>query len=477
MKRTKIICTLGPSSTNEQIIKDMLLSGMNVARFNMSHGTHQEHEEKMNMFKKVRDSLNIPAAVLLDTKGPEIRLKDFENGSVVLEDNQDFILTSEDILGNKEKVAISYKGLPNDIEDGRKILIDDGKVTLQVVSHNEKEIHCKVIYGGKISNHKGVNVPSVHLNMPYLSEVDKEDLLFGIKMDVDYVAASFVRSLEDITSIRNFLDYHGGKNIKIIAKIENQEGIDNFDQILEVANGIMVARGDMGVEVAYERLPGIQKRFIEKCRKAGKIVVTATQMLESMVNNPSPTRAEISDVANAVFDGTSAIMLSGETANGKYPVQTVKTMARIAERAEQDAFELQAYDRIKPNVGASHTQAISHATCMSAEDLNAKAIITVTLMGTTARRISKYRPKVAIVAATPNLKTYHQLSLVWGVYPVISLPQKTTDELFEHAIYCAKSNNYVTNGDVVVLTAGVPLGVSGATNTIKVAKVGLNELS
>lgn len=471
MKRTKIICTLGPASTNEEFMKEMLLSGMNVARFNMSHGDYKEHEDRMNMFKKVRDSLGVPAALLLDTKGPEIRLKQFEQGSIILEDEQYFTLTSEDVIGNQERVSITYKDLPKDIKDGCKILIDDGKVTLQVISHTEKEINCKVVYGGKISNRKGVNVPSVHLNMPYLSEVDKEDLLFGIKMDVDYVAASFVRNLEDITSIRNFLDYHGGKNIKIIAKIENQEGIDNFDDILTVANGIMVARGDMGVEVDYERLPGIQKRFIEKCRRAGKIVVTATQMLESMVNNPSPTRAEISDVANAVFDGTSAIMLSGETANGKYPVQTVKTMAKIALGAEKDAFELGVYDRIEPDVVSDHTNAISHATCTTAKDLKAKAIITVTLQGTTARRIAKFRPIVPIVAATPDQKTYHQLSLIWGVYPVISLPQNTTDELFEHAIYCAKSNKFVEENDTVVITAGVPLGVSGATNTIKVEKV------
>ncbi len=475
MKRTKIICTLGPACTNEKTMKEMLLAGMNVARFNMSHGDYEEHKNRMDMFRRVRDSLNMPAAVLLDTKGPEIRLKNFENGSIVLNDGDEFILTNEDILGNQKKVAISYKNLTQDIKDGCRVLIDDGKVTMQVISHDDKEIKCKVLYGGKISNHKGVNVPSVHLNMPYLSEVDKADLLFGIKEDVDYVAASFIRNQEDILSIRNFLDYNGGSKIKIIAKIENQEGIDNFDEILAIANGIMVARGDMGVEVDYEKLPGIQKRFIKKCRQVGKIVVTATQMLESMVSNPSPTRAEISDVANAVFDGTTAIMLSGETANGKYPVQTVQTMAKIAKRAEQDAFSLQSYENVIIADSADSTQAISHATCTTAEDLKAKAIITVTQIGTTALRISKFRPRVPIVAATPELKSYHQLALIWGVNPVLSRTQATTDNLFAHAIYCAKMNNFVKPGDTVVLTAGVPLGVSGGTNTLKVERVPQND--
>ena len=471
MKRTKIICTLGPACNNEKTMKEMLLAGMNVARFNMSHGDHEEHKGRMDMFRNARKELNVPAAMLLDTKGPEIRLKDFENGSIVLNDGDEFVLTSEDILGTQEKVSITYKDLPKDVKDGCKILIDDGKVTLKVISHTDTEIKCKVLYGGKISNHKGVNVPSVHLNMPYLSEVDKADLLFGIEQDVDYVAASFIRNREDILSIRNFLDYHGGNQIKIIAKIENQEGIDNFDEILEIANGIMVARGDMGVEVDYEKLPGIQKRFIQKCRRVGKIVVTATQMLESMVSNPSPTRAEISDVANAVFDGTSAIMLSGETANGKYPVQTVKTMAKIALRAEKDAFDLDVYDRISASDDADHTQAISHATCTTAEDLKAKAIITVTQIGTTAWRISKFRPRVPIIAATPDFKTYNQLALIWGVNPVLSRMQDTTDKLFAHAIFCAKANGYVKEGDTVVITAGVPLGVSGGTNTLKVERV------
>ena len=471
MKRTKIICTLGPASTNEDIMREMLESGMNVARFNMSHGDHEEHTNRIAMFRRVRDELGVPAAVLLDMKGPEIRLRDFKDGSVILKDGDMFTLTSEDIIGDEKKASITYLNLPKDIKDGCKVLIDDGKVTLEVVSHDDKDIVCKVIYGGKVSNHKGINVPSVHLNMPYLSEVDKADLLFGIQQDVDFVAASFVRTEKDVKDVREFLDYNGGNKIRIIAKIENQEGIDNFDEILRVANGIMVARGDMGVEVDYEKLPGIQKRFIAKCRKAGKIVVTATQMLESMVNNSSPTRAEISDVANAVFDGTSAIMLSGETASGKYPVHAVKTMARIARRAELDAFEIGAYDKIEADIDADPTQAISHATCTTAEDLKAKAIIAVTLYGTTARRISKFRPNVNIVAATPDVKTYHQLSLSWGVCPVISLQQNATDALFEHVIICAEQKKYVEQGDVVVITAGVPLGVSGGTNTVKVEKV------
>ncbi len=476
MKRTKIICTLGPACTNEPAMREMLLSGMNVARFNLSHGDYEEHKNRMDMFRKVRDELDIPAALLLDTKGPEIRLRDFENKSVVLEDGQEFTFTSEDILGDATRVSITYKDLPKDVKDGCRILIDDGKVTLKVLSHTDKEIKCEVLHGGKISNHKGVNVPSVHLNMPYLSEVDKSDLKFGIAQDVDYVAASFVRNKEDITSIRNFLDINGGSAIKIIAKIENQEGIDNFEDIVKIADGIMVARGDMGVEVDYEKLPGIQKKFINRCRKDGKIVVTATQMLESMVNNPSPTRAEISDVANAVFDGTSAIMLSGETANGNYPVETVKTMAKIAMRAEKDAFEMGVYERNLPPVTEyDATQAISYATCTTAKNIMARAIIPVTQIGTTARRIAKFRPIVPIVAATPTLKAYHQLALVWGVHPVLCQIQTTTDQLFTHAIFCAKARGYIDEGDKVVLTAGVPLGVSGGTNTLKINVVPKNE--
>ncbi len=473
MKKTKIICTLGPASTNEKIMKEMLLSGMNVARFNFSHGDHEEHKKRMDMFKKVRKELNMPAAILLDTKGPEIRTRDFENGFVVLEEGNPFTLTTKEIIGNETIVSITYDNLPNEVKKGCKILIDDGKVELVVNRVDSENIYCDITMGGKISNKRGVNIPSVNLQMPYLSENDKNDLLFGINQDVDYVAASFIRRKDDLVSLRNFLDYNGGDKIKIISKIECQEGIDNFDDILKLSDGIMVARGDMGVEVDYEKLPGIQKRFIAKCYQAGKTVITATQMLESMINNPTPTRAEISDVANAVFDGTSAIMLSGETANGKYPVLALKTMARIAVRAEMDAFDLNKYKQLQQEIIIGDvTSAISDATCTTAKDINAKAIIAVTNSGRTARAVSRFRPEVPIVAATPCVKSYHQLALNWGVVPVVSRNQVNNDDLLKHAAFCAKQTGLVENGDVVVITAGLPLGVTGSTNLLKVHIVG-----
>ena len=472
MKKTKIICTLGPSSNTEEVIRELINNGMNVARLNFSHADHEEHLGRIKIVKKLREEMNVPVALLLDTKGPEIRVKNFKDGSIYLNNGDEFILTNEDILGDQTKVSLTYSKLPQEVFAGCTILIDDGKLELLVTSTDEKNIYCKVIHGGKVSNHKGVNVPSVHLTMPYLSDVDKRDLLFGIQQDVDYVAASFVRTKEDVQDIRKFLNENGGEDIRIISKIENQEGIDNFEEILELSAGIMVARGDMGVEVDYEKLPGIQKRFISKCLLKGRIVITATQMLDSMINNPSPTRAEISDVANAIFDGSSAIMLSGETANGKYPIETVKAMKRIALRAEQDAFEIGSYDKIfNDDTGLDSTGAISHATCTMAKDLKAKAIITITKSGITARRVSRFRPKEKIIASTPDKKVFNQLALSWGVYPVLSEPQNTTDELFAHAVKCAKEKGYVSNGDTVVITAGVPLGVSGNTNILKVVSV------
>lgn len=455
MKKTKIVCTLGPASRDEKTLEKMLLNGMNVARLNFSHGTHEYHAETIETFRRVRDRLHMPAAVLLDTKGPEIRLCDFEKESVTLKKGDEFTLTSEDILGNEEIAAITYKDLPSQLKEGNKILIDDGKVALEVLSTTRKEIKCKVTVGGKISNHKGVNVPNVHLNFEYLSQKDKEDLLFGVEHDVDYIAASFVRSKEDIIALRNYLDYIGGKDIKVISKIENIEGVENFEEILKYSDGIMVARGDMGVEVEYEKLPGLQKKFIRKCFQSGKIVITATQMLESMIHSSTPTRAEITDVANAVFDGTSAIMLSGETAMGDHPAKVVKTMAKIAMQAEKDAFEMRVYEGlVHDNDSDDTTNAICDAACTTAKDLEAKAILAVTKSGYTARRVSKYRPYVPIVAPTPSMKTYHQLSLSWGVYPVISILQTNTSNLFNHAIVCAKMNGYVNVNDRVIITAG-----------------------
>jgi len=473
MKKTKIVCTLGPSSSDESIIEEMLHSGMNVARLNFSHGTHEEHKELINRFRKVRDRLGLPAAVMLDTKGPEIRLGNFENGSVVLKDGNEFTLTSNEVSGTENHATISYGTLPRQLQPGNDVLIDDGSVSLKVLECSDTDIVCKIINGGKIGNHKGVNVPKVHLEMEYLSDRDKSDLLFGIENDVDFIAASFVRSKEDVIELRKFLDYNGGHTIKIISKIENLDGVNNFDEILKHSNGIMVARGDMGVEIEYERLPGIQKKFIKSCYQAGKMVITATQMLESMINSPHPTRAEITDVANAVFDGTSAIMLSGESAMGKYPVVAVKVMAKIAEQAERDAFEMKAYSGIKYDMDSTDTtNAICDATCTTARDLNAKAIIAVTKFGHTARRMSKFRPYEPIVAATPDVKTFHQLSLSWGVYPVMSKNQLSSDDLFRHAIACAKQIDLVSDGDRVVITAGIPLDTAGNTNILKVEFVG-----
>ena len=468
MKKTKIICTLGPASRDEKVLEAMLNNGMNVARLNFSHGTHEYHKENIELFRRVRDKLNIPAAIMLDTKGPEIRLGDFDCEKVDLKKGQEFTLTSRDILGNKDIVSITYKDLPSQLETGNKILVDDGKVTLEVISVDKTDILCKVIIGGTISNHKGVNVPNVHLNFAYLSEKDKADLRFGVENDVDYIAASFVRSKEDVISIRNYLDYVGGKDIKIISKIENNEGIENFDEILKYSDGIMVARGDMGVEVEYERLPGLQKQFIKKCYQSGKAVITATQMLESMIHNSTPTRAEITDVANAVFDGTSAIMLSGETAIGDHPAKVVKTMTRIAKQAETDAFRMNVYEGLQlENDIDDTTNAICDAACTTAKDLNAKVIIAVSKTGHTARCVSKYRPNTPIIAPTPLDKTYHQLALSWGVYPVKSIMQINSTLLLDHAIACAKMAGYVNKGDRVVITAGE----NGVTNILNVQVV------
>lgn len=471
IKKTKIICTLGPSTKEPLVLENMLKAGMNVARLNFSHGTHEEHKKNIELFRSVRDKLNIPAAVLLDTKGPEIRFGSFVNGGVKITKGDKIILTTEEILGDATKAYINYKDLPSQLVKDNVILVDDGKLSLVVESTTENEIYCKVKNGGILSDHKSVNVPYVNLNMEYLNDKDKKDLLFGIENDVDFIAASFVRRKEDIIDLRKFLEYNGGRNIKIISKIENIEGVNNFDEILKYSDGIMIARGDMGVEVEYERLPGLQKRFIKKCYKSGKMVVTATQMLDSMINSPSPTRAEITDVANAVFDGTSAIMLSGESAIGKYPVKAVEVMSKIAIQAEKDLIEIKTTAGIHYEVDTDTTNAVCDASCRAARDLNAKAIIAVTKNGSTARSMSKFRPNVPIIAATPEEKTFHQLSLSWGVYPVLAKYQHTTDDLFAHAVACAKQIDMVETGDKVVITAGVPLNITGNTNLLKVETV------
>ena len=469
MRKTKIVCTLGPASSNEATIEQLLRAGMNVARINFSHGTHDDHRKTIETFRAVRDRLGLPAAVMLDTKGPEIRLRRFAGGSATLERGARFTLTTRDIEGDATAASITYADLPRQLKAGDSVLIDDGRIRLRVETVEGTEIACLVETGGPVSDRKGINVPGVRLDMPYLSPADEADIRFGVEMDVDFIAASFVRRKEDVIALRKFVDYWGGRNIRIIAKIENTEGIDNFDEILRYSDGIMVARGDMGVEVEFERLPGLQKQFIRKCYRAGKMVITATQMLESMIHSPTPTRAEITDVANAVFDGTSAIMLSGETAMGDYPEQAVQVMARIARQAERDAFAMGVWRDSQLEVDSSDTtNAICDAACTTARDLGAAAIIAVTKSGTTARRVSKFRPLESIVAATPIEKTYHQLSLSWGVYPVLSREQNSSDELFLHAIDCAKQIDVVKPGDIAVITAGVPLNIAGTTNLLKV---------
>ena len=472
MKKTKIVCTLGPASSSEAVMEKMLESGMNVARLNFSHGTHEYHKNMIETFKRVRDRMKVSAGILLDTKGPEIRIGEMGGGSAELIQGKEYILTTEDVIGDDKRAPISYKDLPSQVKPGQRILMDDGKLIMDVKSTTSTEVICTVIEGGVLKTHKSVNVPNTHLNMPYISPADEEDILFGIEMGVDFIAASFVRTPKDVIDLRKFVDFHGGHNIRIISKIENIEGIENFDEILRHSDGIMVARGDMGVEVAFEKLPGLQKKFIRKCYQSGKMVITATQMLESMITNYSPTRAEITDVANAVFDGTSAVMLSGETTIGVNPVRVVEVMSKIVEQAEHDAFEMDAYGNLNYNFTAGDvTGAICDAACTTARDLHAKAVIAVTKSGDTARGVSKYRPYEHIVAATPELKTFHQLSLSWGVIPVHSIMQKDADALFRHAIDCAKQIDLVSPGDVVVITSGIPVTISGTTNILKVETV------
>lgn len=471
MRKTKIVCTLGPATDGEGMLREMMLAGMNVARFNFSHGTHNEHRARLNAVKKLRGELHLPVAAMLDTKGPEVRLRSFEHGSVHLQAGQTFTLTTEDVVGDETRCAISYSELPQDVHAGDTILLDDGLVRLTVLETTAREIRCRVENSGEMKTKKGVNVPGVSLSMPYMSQQDKDDLLFGVEEGFDFVAASFVRCAADVREIRRLLDSRHSK-MRIIAKIENQEGVSNLSEILAEADGIMVARGDMGVEIPFERLPGIQKHFIRSCCQAGKTVITATQMLDSMEENRRPTRAEISDVANAVFDGSSAVMLSGETAAGKYPVDAVKTMARIAEQAEQDAFAADIYKNIWHAMDHSdNTNAVSAAACTMAEQTYAQAIIADTSTGKAARRVAKYRPAQMILAATPSEKVYHQLALVWGVYPLRTQPVDSVDVLFHCAIEKAKELGYLHSGDTVVMTAGIPLNTHGSTNMVKVQTI------
>lgn len=470
MRKTKIICTIGPASESEERLKELIEAGMNVARFNFSHGSHEEHKRKFDRVMKVSTELGIPVAALLDTKGPEIRLKSIEDGRTELVSGQKFILTTEEIEGNNEKVSITYKNLKADVTEGMTILIDDGLIEMVVDEITETDIICTVINGGPISNNKGVNVPGANLSMPYISDVDRSDIMFGCDMGFDFLAASFVRSKEDILEVRKVIDEHGS-HMKIIAKIESMQGIKNLEEILEVSDGIMVARGDLGVEIPMEEVPVVQKKMIKLAEAQGKHVITATQMLESMIKNPRPTRAEATDVANAIYDGTTAIMLSGETAAGQYPVEAVKTMARIAERTEQ-AIDYNGRMKRRENIEKFDiTTAISHATCTTAMDLQASAIVTVTISGFTAGMIARYKPNCPIIACSVSPKICRQMCLSWGVTPVWIARESTTEDLFDEAVRVSEEAGYIKKGDTVVITAGVPLGVSGRTNMIRVVEV------
>jgi pyruvate kinase len=478
-RKTKIVCTLGPATDNEEVMRSLIMEGMNVARFNFSHGPHEEQMGRLKMLRKLREELDKPVAALLDTKGPEIRLMEFAEGKVELKNGQTFTLTTEEIAGDENRVSITYKNLPNDVKPGNRILIDDGLIELEVTSiksvkgsDGAMDIVCRVLNGGMVSNKKGVNVPNVELSMPYISEKDYSDIVFAVENEYDFIAASFVRTADDVLAIRKILEEKGGQEINIISKIENMQGVQNIDEIIRVSDGIMVARGDMGVEIPLEDVPVIQKMIIKKVCEAGKKVITATQMLDSMMKNPRPTRAEATDVANAIYDGTSAIMLSGETAAGKYPIEALKTMVRIAIRTEQDINYIQRFKQRKTLSNPDVTNAISHATCTMAGDLNAAAIITVSKSGRTARMVSKYRPSCPIVGACLTQRVYRQLALSWGVLPLLIDEKTDAEELFDYAVDAAEKAGFISKGDVVVLTAGVPLGVSGTTNLIKVQVAG-----
>lgn len=470
MRKTKIICTIGPASENEETLTQMCLAGMNVARLNFSHGTHEEHQKKIDLIKKVRTTLNLPIAIMLDTKGPEYRIKTFENHKVMLEEGADFTFTVDEVEGNEERVSVTYKNLINELSLGDKILVNNGLLVFKVKKLEKNDAICEVMVGGEMTDRKSMNFPNHVMKGPYLSETDKADILFGIQNDVDFVAASFVSTKNDIKSLRDFMNENGGENIDIIAKIENRSGVDNIDEICEIADGIMVARGDLGVEIPFVEVPSIQKYLIKKCRLLGKRVITATEMLESMIHNPRPTRAEISDVANAVYDESSAIMLSGESAAGKYPVDAVKNMAEIAEYTEQNIDYAKRYKKMDYII-KSNIDALSHATCAMAIDTQAKGIVISSLSGMTARMVSRFRCPVDIIGMTTSEKAWRKLNLSWGVTPVLSEEFNSVDVMFYHAFNHAKKVFNLTSGDNVVLTGGQASGVSGNTYTIRLETV------
>lgn len=469
MRRTKVVCTIGPASDGSEVLRQLLQNGMNVARLNFSHGTHEEHGRRIKLLHQLAEELNHSLAIILDTKGPEIRTGLLKDKKVELNKGQEIILTTEDILGDEKRISVTYEGLPNDVSPGDAILIDDGLLELKVEKTTEKEIFCKVINGGILLEQKGVNVPGVETSLPSLTDKDRQDILFGLEEGVDYIAASFVRTPQDIHDVRRVME-EKGVSLPIIAKIESRAGVHNFDDILEASDAIMVARGDLGVEIPVEEVPLIQKRIIRACNKAGKPVITATQMLDSMIRNPRPTRAEATDIANAIFDGTDAIMLSGETANGKYPVEALKTMVRIAEKADEARPQVISNFVVKPQPNI--TDSISHASYVIASELKAAAIITPTTSGSTARQVAKYRPSMPVIAATPEPGVARLLCLVWGVEPIVVEKHTDTDQVISQAVEAALIKRFVSSGEMVVITAGVPVGVPGTTNLLKVHIIG-----
>ena len=470
MRKTKIVCTIGPASESHDVLTELCKAGMNVARVNFSHGTHEEHRKKFDMIKQVRQELDLPVAIMLDTKGPEYRIRTFKDGRITLREGDTFTLTTDQVEGDQTRVSVNYEGLVNDLEVGDRVLLNNGLLALRVESIQGHDIHCTVTIGGELSNRKSMSFPNKVLKQKFLSDQDKLDLLFGIENDVDYIACSFVSVRQDLIDIREFLEENGGSGISLIAKIENQSGIDNIEEICKECDGIMIGRGDMGVEIPYEELPAIQKKLIDKCRLIGKRVITATEMLESMIYNPRPTRAEISDVANAVYDGTSAVMLSGETAAGKYPVEAVRAMAKIAEQTEKN---IDFVGRFRSSEFITHNtvDAISHATCGMAIDIDAKAIVVCSLSGLTARMISRFRPPVDILGVTTNGRSLRKLALSWGVLPALSQEFTSTDVLFYFAKQLAREKLGLKPGDKIVITGGIPNGRSGNTNLIKVEEI------
>ncbi|MFC6331650.1 pyruvate kinase [Paenibacillus septentrionalis] len=472
MRKTKIVCTIGPSSESLENTKKLIQAGMNVGRLNFSHGDFEEQGNRIKNIKAANKELGTSVAILLDTKGPEIRLGKLKEEPIELVQGETITLTTEDILGDRNRIPVTYNNLPNDLSVGSTVLIDDGLIGLKVEGIEGTEIHCRIINSGPIKGKKGVNVPGVKISLPGITEKDRNDIIFGVEQGIDYIAASFVRKASDVLEIRELLEQHNANHIQIISKIENQEGVDNLDEILEVSDGLMVARGDLGVEIPAEEVPLVQKLMIKKCNLAGKPVITATQMLDSMQRNPRPTRAEASDVANAIFDGTDAIMLSGETAAGKYPVESVQTMSRIAQRAEEALEYREIFLKQASAQQNSVTEAISQAVANSALDLNAKAIVTSTHSGFTARVVSKYRPKAPIIAVTPTEQVMRGLALCWGVFPVQGPEAATTDEMFDYAVNGAMNTGLLAAGDTVVITAGVPVGRAGTTNLMKIHHIG-----